>query len=51
VKIGSVITEAKAGAAKGLAPLPHVNPDEMQSLVLPPDEDEQPAPPALRIVK
>lgn len=52
VKVGSVMTQGKAGPEKGLTPLPSLTAEAMQSLMLA-DEDEDDgakAPPALRIV-
>lgn len=52
VKVGSVMTQGKAGPEKGLTPLPNLTAEAMQSLMLA-DEDEDDgakAPPALRIV-
>jgi energy-coupling factor transporter ATP-binding protein EcfA2 len=52
VKVGAVTTLGKAGPERGLTPLPMLRADEMQSLMPPPDdEDDRPAAPALRIVK
>jgi hypothetical protein len=52
VKVGSVMTQGKAGPEKGLTPLPTLTAETMQSLMLADeDEGETPAPPALRIVK
>ena len=50
VKVGDVITAGKAGA-RGLTPLPAVTAEEMQGLLLPQDEEEAPAVPALRVVR
>jgi DNA helicase HerA-like ATPase len=51
VRIGTVLTEARAGGAQGLVPLPNVGAPEMKSLMLPPEDDEMTSAPALRIVK
>lgn len=50
VKIGPVQTQGKAGPEKGLTALPSITAEEMQSLLLA-DEDEQEATPHLRVVK
>ena len=55
VKIGDVITAGKALPEQGLAPLPAMSAEELQSLMLTDEDEEQPsaapAPVALRIVK
>lgn len=51
VKVGGVTTVGKAGPEKGLTPLPMLKAEEMQGLMLPPEEDEPAPAPPLRIVR
>ena len=51
ITVGDVITKGKAGEAKSLTPLPSLRPEDMQSLLLAvDDEDEDSGRPALRVV-
>lgn len=51
ITVGDVMTKGKAGEAKGLTPLPSLRPEDMQSLLLAgDDEDEDGGRPALRVV-
>ena len=49
VTVGAVMTVGKAGASKGLTPLPSTSAADMASMML--ADDDQPATPALRVVK
>lgn len=53
IKVGTVMTQGKGGPDKGLTPLPSMKADEMRSLMLADDEEEDQdvARPALRVVQ
>lgn len=51
ITVGDVMTKGKAGEAKGLTPLPSLRPEDMQSLLMAgDDEDEDSGRPPLRAV-